>query len=74
MKKKTIDAWVLMGKNTFIAAFRFKPKRVYIARDEGRGYYAWTDCNGPKYSAQGVVMNTIEGSMNARCFPVTFKI
>lgn len=66
--------WVLMRGDTFIAAFRFKPKRVHQGPKKG-GYYAWTDCNGPRYDSNKIkygrnyryAENAIEGSMNAKC-------
>jgi hypothetical protein len=66
--------WALQAKNgNIVAAFRFKPKRV---RQGGKGpgsYWAWTDCNGPKFHAfsKSLIMNTIEGSMNAKLIRVT---
>lgn len=77
-RKKPQTAYVLVSKGTFIAAFRFRPKRIHVPAEKaygGRGYYAWTDCNGPKYgSLKGHPANTIEGSMNARCVKMTITI
>ncbi len=73
---RSVKAFALVHGDTFIAAFRFKPKRVR----EGRGkeaYYAWTDCNGPKYVASGrwkPVANIIEGTMNAKCIQITITL
>lgn len=72
MKKKNVEAWGLVSKDgSFIAAFRFKPKRVYQGK-KGEGYYAWTDCNGPVPHTylKGYSGNTIEGTMNAKCVPI----
>lgn len=72
MKKKTIEAWGLVSKDgTFIAAFRFRPKRVYQGK-KGEGYYAWTDCNGAVAHPilKNYAANAIEGTMNAKCVPI----
>jgi hypothetical protein len=82
MKSKTHSAYALIGKGgTFIAAFRFRPKRVHQGK-KGEGYYAWTDCNGPRYDSNKMkhgrgrkyAENAIEGSMNARCVPVSITL
>lgn len=65
-----VKAYALYHGDTFIAAFRFKPKRVRIGGK--RGYYAWTDCDGPRYYGEGDhIPNVIEGSTNARCVEIT---
>lgn len=68
-KNKVRSVYVLVHSDTFIAAFRHKPKRVYIRGCDGKtGYYAFTDCNGPTYgSNKNYPLNIIEGSMNAKC-------
>lgn len=73
MKKKTKKVWALIHEGDFIAAFRFKPKRVYEGK-KGEGYYAWTDCNGPRYGyLKDYADNVIEGSAGAKCIPVTIS-
>jgi hypothetical protein len=75
-KNKKVTAWGLVSKDgTFIAAFRFRPKRVYQG-EKGKGYYAWTDCNGPKRhpDVPNYAANVIEGSMNARCVRVQVQV
>lgn len=71
MKRKIYKAYALMGRDgTFIAAFRFKPKRVRQGEKSYR-YYVWTDCNGPKDGPlKNYASNIIEGSMNAHCIQV----
>lgn len=62
-------AWALVSKEgSFIAAFRFKPKRYYVGV-KGEGYYVWTDCNGARFDTRfpDLILNAIEGSMNAKC-------
>ncbi len=67
---RSVKAFALVHGDTFIAALRFKPKRV---RQDG--YYAWTDCNGPRYfGTGGGAVNTIEGSMNAKCIQITITL
>jgi len=75
-KSIKVKAWALVSKRgTFIAAFRFKPKRVYQGVKGDGGYYAWTDCNGPFFSNFGnYASNTIEGSMNAVCKEITITL
>ena len=71
--KKTVKAWGLVHNDTFIAALRFRPKRVYQGK-KGEGYYAWTDVNGAKYHDKKdfpYASNVLEGSMNAKCIPMT---
>jgi len=73
----SIKAWALVSKRgEFIAAFRFKPKRVYQGVKGDGGYYAWTDCNGsyPHPKLKGYSTNTVEGSMNAVCKQITIKL
>ncbi len=78
-QKKRVKAkvWALVNGDTFIAALRFKPKRVHQGGDEGKGYYAWTDCNGPRYHTNKkdfpYATNVLEGSMNARLVPCTIE-
>ena len=76
--EKKIKAFGLVGRDgAFIAALRFRPKRVYQGK-KGEGYYAWTDTNGPKYDSnkkkygrdRKYAENALEGSMNAKCVPV----
>lgn len=70
-KTRTVKAWVLTNGDTFIAALRFKPKRVYQKFDD-IGYYVWTDCDGPRFHQnKWFVVNAIAGSMNAKCHEVT---
>lgn len=67
--KKKVTMWVLHNNGTFIASFRFKPKRVRQGRGDS-SYWAWVDCNGPKYADKRkhpYAANAIEGSMNAKC-------
>lgn len=71
-----IEAWGLVSPDgTFIAAFRFKPKKVWQG-DKEEGYYTWTDCNGPvpHPHIEGCSGNSIEGSMNAICIPIKISI
>ena len=76
-KNKGVKAWALFSKGgTFIAAFRFKPKRVYQGVKGDGGYYAWTDCNGPVLhpTLKDCVINVIEGSMNTVCKEIIIKL
>jgi len=73
----SIKAYALVSKRgMFIAAFRFKPKRVYQGKKGDGGYYAWTDCNGsvPHPRLKGYSVNTIEGSINAVCKEITINL
>ena len=66
--------WALFSpEGLFIAAFRFKPKQYYFKEDR---YYAWTDCNGARFDTRfpDIALNTIEGSMNAKCKQITIEI
>ncbi len=65
--------WMLWHGDTFIAAFRFKPKRHRVTLEEGDGYYIWTDCNGAVKNSFGIITNGIEGSMNAKCISRTIE-
>ena len=74
---KKCNAWALVSKRgLFIAAFRFKPKRVYEGIKGDGGFYAWTDCNGtvPHPTLKGYSANIIEGSMNAVCKQIIIKL
>jgi len=76
-KNIKVKAWALVSKKgMFIAAFRFKPKRVYQGVKGYGGYYAWTDCNGPvpHPNLESYASNTIEGSMNAVCKEITIQL
>jgi len=76
-KNTKVKAWALVSRNgMFIAAFRFKPKRVYQGKRGDGGYYAWTDCNGSVAHPRlkGYAVNTIEGSMNAVCKQIVIKL
>ena len=73
----SIKAYALVSKRgMFIAAFRFKPKRVYQGVRGDGGYYAWTDCNGgfPHPKLKGYSTNTIEGTMNAVCKQIVITV
>lgn len=76
-KTKEVKAWALFSKDgRFIAAFRFKPRRVYQGVKGEGGYYAWTDCNGPTPSEdnKSYASNCIEGTMNAVCREITINL